>query len=243
MVGNRADELARDIEAEARLDLYGYAGRSLGGAPLSCRIKDDVADWHIGSRRIDRDRAVALIRRFYAPPGRDGIPGPNPAQGDFFDPRCRSLKGPTSPVIPFQKPGWILDRHWEAFRKAASRESTYTVTVTVRPTWSSLRQYIAHLLAEELANSLADAYTAPATPEAVEVEEYVFARALSEQELKQHARYRSMGLEPFVWTAPRGTNIVVLEEYRKRFLLWLKARKAARIDKPQPSAEPRGCAM
>jgi hypothetical protein len=243
VVGNRADDVAKEIEAEARLDLYGYAGRSLGGASLACRIKGDSVEWHIGSRRIDRERAVALLRRFYSPPGKDGIPGPNPAQGDFFDPRCRSLKGPVSPVIPFQKPGWILDRHWEAFRKAASRESTYTVTITVKPTYSSLRQYIAHLLADETANALADAYTIQAAPEPVEVEEYVFARALSEQELKQHARYRSMGLEPYVWTAPRGTNIVVLKEYHKRFLLWLKACKAARIDKPQPSAEPRGCAM
>lgn len=225
MVANRAVEIASEIEAEARLDLMGYAGRSLGGALLSVQMSHGEAQWSIGSRRITRDRAVAMLRRYHQPPPRDGIPGPNPLQGDWLDPRWRGRLGNPSAVIPFQRPGWVLERHWDAFRKAAARRSTYQIAIEVRPTLTSLRQYICHLLAEELADALLSAHEAPAVSDA---EELVWARGLSEREQAQYQRYRAMGLEPFVWLEPRGSHMVVAEASRARFEAWRQARLAAR---------------
>ena len=160
-------------------------------------------------------------------PRSNGIPGPIPAQGDFLDPRWRRYSGPRSEVIPFPRPAWVLDRHWEAYRKAAVRESTYTITLTVKPTLASLRRYVRHLQAEDAAQAIAAAFAPPSVPEAPEpIEDHVLLRGLSVKELAQHERYRAMGLEPWIWTAPRGTNIVLLNEYRKLFALWQRSRKA-----------------
>jgi len=75
-------------------------------------------------------------------PCSNGLPGPIPAQGDFLDPRWRPINnGASSELIPFQRPGWMSIRDWEAYRKGAKRKSTYTIRYTVEPTYRSMRHY------------------------------------------------------------------------------------------------------
>lgn len=154
--------------------------------------------------------------RILSEPRSNGSRGPLPMQLDWLDHRLREATGAPAGEIPFHRPGWVSPRHWEAFRKAVERGSTYTVTYTVRPTIASLRRYIRHLESSQTLDKT------PFSPAPVEVEEsdvVTLLRGLSELELRQHAYYRGRGWMPWALTEQRGTNIVVtkpkLQAFRK----------------------------
>lgn len=162
----------------------------------------------------------------------NGSRGPIPVQVDWLDHRWRSAVGTSSDAIPFQRPGWVSPRHWEAFRKAIERKSSFTEIVPVLPTLVSLRRYIRHLEADQQAEAVAQIkvtgklFTAPANPEEEPQEEQILLRGLSEQGLKQHAFYRARGWQPWIWTEERGTNIVLLLKHQKQFTKWQRSRKS-----------------
>lgn len=94
-------------------------------------------------------RVVGFDHSILSAPRSNGLPGPIPSQGDFLDPRWRPInQGGKSDLIPFQRPGWVPARDWDAFRKAVARKSTYSVSYSVRGTYQSLRQYLRHLRTE-----------------------------------------------------------------------------------------------
>ncbi len=167
-------------------------------------------------------------------PRSNGSRGPLPMQLDWLDHRMREASGGKSSKIPFQRPGWVSGPHWEAFRKAVDRKSSYTETVTVLPTLKALRRYIRHLESNALAEQVAKVLASKklfAVPEKdlEETDDLVLLRGLSEIELRQHVYYRAKGWLPWVLTEQRGTNIVVLKTNLKAFV---KAWKAVNKEHP-----------
>lgn len=231
MSGNQAEAIATEIEADASLDLLGYAGRRISGMPISCRIRNACTEWYIGAKKISRLYVVRLIKRATLP-RTTGIPGPLPTQGDFFDPRFAAVKGPKSSLIKFQRPGWTTQGDWDAFVKAATRGSTYIVAFEVLPTLHGLSRYVRHLQQERKAEAMIAMVADAPIPEPVdEPDERTLLLGLSELELRQHAVYRAMGIVPWIWTEPRGTNIVLLNEHAKRFRSWQKGRAVEAVAK------------
>lgn len=161
-----------------------------------------------------------------ATPQSNGSRGPLPVQLDFLDHRMRSTPGNVSAKIPFQRPGWVSQRDWEAFRKAIERGSVYTVTHAVRPTLQSLKGYVRHLHQEQQAKQSVRAME-PVKPELPPLPPQPLAilRGLTDLELRQHRFYRERGIIPWIWTFREGASIYVKPEHVGKFRAWHKSQK------------------
>lgn len=230
MSGNRSGSTAETIEAKSSLERDANSPSALAGVVAQAKL--------------------GFVNKILDCPRANGIPGPRPAQADWTDPRWRAAKGQSSPVIPFRKPGWMSAEDWDAFRKAASRGSSYSRLIQVRtkvaPTLMGLRAYLRHLQCERL-NSEIDqievsrcmfAKPAPRVEEQV-ADDIVLRRGLGEQELRQHEWFRKAGWLPWAWTEQRGTNIVLLARHHKEYRAWDRANRSLAAG----ASKPRGCAM
>jgi hypothetical protein len=138
----------------------------------------------------------------------------------------RTTPGNVSEKIPFQRPGWVSQRDWEAFRKAVERGSTYTVVKVVRPTILSLKGYLRHLHQEQQARQSAQAME-PVLPEPPPLPRQPLAvlRGMTDLELRRHAYYRENGIVPWIWTYQEGASIYVKPEHIGKFRSWHKTQK------------------